>query len=165
MEDLEDMQKAMAAMHERPLLEYKVFRKGRSAAWAINKEHERYRNKPMVIYITARVQRTANGTFTVKDQQLTELGASEFASLQQQSHYVRPIYPQKLGISSQFVQESVKKMLRYLEGISFGDQYHISDTMDQGPSILPLLEAIQVSLEIRSAGDTATYQTILFYII
>ena len=165
MEDLEDMQKAMAAMHERPLLEFKVFRKGRSAAWTINKEHERYRNKPMVIYISARVQRTANGTFSVKDQELTELGASEFASLQQQAHYIRPIYPQKLGISSQFVQESVQKILKYLEGIRFGDQYHISqDTIDQSP-ILPLLKAIQVSIDIRSAGDTATYQNLLIYII
>jgi len=148
MEDLEDMQKAMAYMHERPLLEYKVFRKGRSAAWTINKEYERYGNKTIVIYITARVQRTANGTFAVKDQQLTELGASEFASLQQQSHYVRPIYPQKLGISSQFVREAVEKIFKYLDGIRFGSQYPISGNVDQSFSVLPLLEAIKVRLKV-----------------
>ena len=95
-----------------PVLEYKAFRRGRSARWAIQKEEERFRSMGKVFGIFATVTfHEDSGNFVIKERTLDLIRLDAFKSMQQSKDQLKPLYPQKGPITSQVVAGIVSKAL------------------------------------------------------
>lgn len=115
--DLESMRHNPPHLQMYPILEYKVFRKGRSAGWAIMNEEKRLRSLGNVFAISAKVSVDPQGSFLIKDKTLEMLDLKFYKSLDPSGVYLRPLYPQKGQKSSQVVSELVSKALDKLQEI------------------------------------------------
>jgi ATP-dependent DNA helicase RecG len=101
-----------------PLLEYKVFRRGKSAQWAIAKEEERLKSMGDVFGIFAKVTHDREtGKFVIKEKSLDLIPLEEFKRMQPSDEQLKPVYSQKGAITSQMVAELVSKTLKKLKRV------------------------------------------------
>lgn len=100
-----------------PLLEYKVFRRGRGAGWAIAKEEERIRSMGEVFGIYAKVTVDGTGKFVIKEKTLELIHVREFQKLRPLAKHLRPIYPLKNSVTNHTIVDMISKAIHRLEEV------------------------------------------------
>lgn len=94
-----------------PVIEYKAFRRGRSAAWAIANEEKRLKSFGNFFAVSAQVTVSDAGTFVIKEKTLDLMPLDAFMKLPKSDIFLRAMYPQKARISAQSVSDIVSKAL------------------------------------------------------
>jgi ATP-dependent DNA helicase RecG len=117
-------------MHENPVIEYKIFRKGRSAAWAVMNEEKRIKSMGTLFAISGQVSTSAEGKFVLKEKTLEMMDLPSFQRLPRTQMYLKPLYSQRNKASSQNVSLLVKKMLENAGRLSITDPIPL-DILDE----------------------------------
>lgn len=95
-----------------PVLEYKAFRRGRSAGWAIANEEKRFKAMGNFFAVSAQVTLSDDGgTFVIKEKTLELMSLDSYMKLPKSDIFLRAMYPQKARISAQSVSDIVSKAL------------------------------------------------------
>lgn len=98
-----------------PIMEYKVFRRGRSSSWVVQREHEKIARQGKIFCVSVRAI-AKDGAIVIKDGSMEIMDLEEYKrKLQGKRFLISPVYPQKASISSQKVALLVRKTLRQLE--------------------------------------------------
>lgn len=110
MEDFRDIK-------NQPILEYRIFRRGRSASWVVQKELENFKRLGKGFYISARVGKNKDGVFVIRNGSLKIIDTPTYIGLQAMGVYVQPIYQGKSNISGQNAEPFISKALAYLDDL------------------------------------------------
>ena len=103
---------------EGPVLEYKVFRQGRSAAWAVMNEEKRIKSMGPIFGVSAQVTLSKDDKFSIKENTFEMMDMTAFRKLSPASGvHLRPLYSQKGRISATTVSAMVSNGLQYVKGM------------------------------------------------
>jgi len=109
----------LQTMHRNPVIHLQVFRKGRSAAWAIMNEEKRIRGFGSIFALSGQVKlstdKEGNRKFVLKEASLELFDLNALSRLPRHAEYLQPIYPQKSKATSQSVSQIVSKVLERVE--------------------------------------------------
>lgn len=115
----------LQTMHENPVIHHQVFRKGRSAAWAVMNEEKRIRGFGNVFGLSGQVKlstdKEGNQKFVVKEASLELFDLNALSRLPRHAEYLQPIYPQRSKATSQSVTQIVSKVLEKVENTRFAN--------------------------------------------
>ena len=109
----------LQTMHQNPVIHHHVFRKGRSAAWAIMNEEKRIRGFGSIFALSGQVKLTAdkegNQKFVLKEASLELFDLNALSRLPRHAQYLQPLYPSRSKATSQSVSQIVSKVLEKVE--------------------------------------------------
>ena len=109
----------LQTMHQNPVIHHQVFRKGRSAAWAIMNEEKRIRGFGSIFGLSGQVKLTTdkegNQKFVLKEASLELFDLNALSRLPRHAQYLQPLYPSRSKATSQSVAQIVSKVLEKVE--------------------------------------------------
>lgn len=109
----------LQTMHQNPVIHHQVFRKGRSAAWAIMNEEKRIRGFGSILALSGQVKLTTdkegNQKFVLKEASLELFDLNALSRLPRHAQYLQPLYPSRSKTTSQSVTQIVSKVLEKVE--------------------------------------------------
>lgn len=112
-------------MHQNPIIHHQVFRKGRSAAWAIMNEEKRIRGFGNLFALSGQVKfstdKEGKQKFVLKEASLELFDLNTLSRLPRHAQYLQPLYPSRSKATSQSVSQIVSKVLDKVGNMRLSD--------------------------------------------